>query len=92
MSMQPVLLIVDDDPAIRRLLTALLGAAGYASIEAADGASALACVRDRAPALALLDVGLGAENGLELLSALKTQHPEMSIIMISGLGCVESKT
>ena len=90
MSAQPTLLIVDDDPAIRRLLTALLGAAGYASLEAADRESALACIRDRAPALALVDVRLGAENGLELLSALKSQHPEMSVIMISGLGSVES--
>ncbi len=90
MSTPSAILVVDDDVGVRRLLAALIETAGYSVCEAGNGAAALAITRERAPAAALLDVRLGSENGLELINALKSARPEMSVVMISGAGTIES--
>lgn len=69
--MQKVL-VVDDEPQIRMVLRGYLEAEGYDVAEAADGAEALASLRDDPPALVLLDVMLPGIDGLEVLRQLRS--------------------
>ena len=69
--MQKVL-VVDDEPQIRTVLRGYLEAEGYDVAEAADGAEALAALRDDPPALVLLDVMLPGIDGLEVLRQLRS--------------------
>ncbi|SES11731.1 DNA-binding response regulator, OmpR family, contains REC and winged-helix (wHTH) domain [Pedococcus cremeus] len=67
-------LVVDDEPGIRKVLRAYLEREGFAVDEAADGPSALTRFEDGAPApdLVLLDIGLPGVDGLEVLRRLRT--------------------
>lgn len=66
------ILIVDDEPAIRRLVRVAAERAGYVVIEAGDAGEALARARAPVPDLALLDLGLPDRDGLELVPIFKT--------------------
>ncbi len=67
---RPSILVVDDDPAVREALAAGL-AGGYTVSSAASDAEACACLRAQSVAVIVLDVYLGAENGLALLPRLR---------------------
>ena len=64
------ILIVDDEPAIRRLLAAALGRSGYRVTEAGDARQALAALAIDRPELVLLDLGLPDRDGIELVPLL----------------------
>ena len=64
------ILVVDDDPSLRRLLRATLGS-GYLILEAEDGLEALGLVRREHPDLVLLDVRLPGLGGLEVCRRIK---------------------
>lgn len=85
-------LIVDDEAPIRESLAEILGDEGYEARLAHDSASALAAVEQRRPSLVLLDIWLqGSElDGLDILKALKTAHPHLPVLMMSGHGTVET--
>ena len=68
--MSAKVLVVDDDAAIRRLLSRTLDRAGYAVVEAGDARAALAALAIDKPDLVLLDLGLPDRDGLELLPIL----------------------
>jgi two-component system, NtrC family, response regulator AtoC len=82
-------LIVDDDASLAEALSGLLQHAGYRVVVASQISSALEAVRRDPTDLALLDLRLGQESGLQLLSQLKEIRPEMSVIMITGMGKIE---
>ena len=65
-------LVVDDEPGIRRVLTGYLEAAGFEVSEAATGEDAVARVRRSAPDVVLLDVMLPDVDGIEVLRRLRT--------------------
>lgn len=65
------ILIVDDEPAIRRLVRVAAERADYTVVEAADGHEALAKARAPVPDLVLLDLGLPDRDGLELVPLFK---------------------
>ncbi|MFE9770457.1 response regulator [Streptomyces sp. NPDC005931] len=71
--MEPVqrVLVVDDEPHIRKVLRGYLEADGFGVTEAADGEAALAAVRGESPDLVLLDVMLPGIDGLEVLRRLR---------------------
>ncbi|HEX6309029.1 MAG TPA: sigma-54 dependent transcriptional regulator [Longimicrobiales bacterium] len=78
------ILIVDDEPNIRRLLASLLEAEGHTCTTAASGEDGLASVADHEPDVVLLDLALPGANGLEVLAALRTTHPALPVVMMSG--------
>ena len=78
------ILIVDDEPNIRRLLASLLEAEGHAARTAASGEDGLSAVADHEPDVVLLDLALPGANGLEILAALRTTHPALPVVMMSG--------
>ena len=79
-------LIVDDEPSVRMLITEVLGELGYTAIEAADGASALQVLRsDTRIDLLVTDVGLpGGMNGRQLADFGRTARPSLKILFITG--------
>src|SRR5712675_35232 len=78
--------VVDDDPAIREILSMVLSAGGYQVICFADGAALLAVARTRCPACILLDVHIPGKSGLDILRELHGEDYPAPIFMISGQG------
>ncbi len=77
-------LVVDDEPPIRRFLRTSLSAQGYEVVEAEDGDAALAEVRRRAPDLLVLDLGLPGVDGLEVIRRLRGDGATLPIIVLSS--------
>ncbi|MBD3005024.1 MULTISPECIES: response regulator transcription factor [unclassified Streptomyces] len=69
------LLVVEDEPTLRELLSASLRLAGFAVVAVATGEQALAAVRERRPELIVLDVMLPDIDGFEVVRRLRGQHP-----------------
>jgi len=84
------ILIVDDEADIRELIGGLLEDEGYAPRYAGDADEALTAVRQRTPALLVLDVWLQGSrlDGIELLDELKEADPDLPVIVISGHGTI----
>jgi len=81
----PSVLIIDDEPNIRRMVGALLTGEGYEVREAADGAAVAVATDDGVPDVALLDLMMPtAADGLATLAALRERDAEMPVIMMSG--------
>jgi class 3 adenylate cyclase len=73
-----LILCIDDEEPLRRLITAELRDAGYQTLEAADGRAGLAAIQTHAPDLILCDVNMPLMNGYELLSELRELHPHLA--------------
>jgi two-component system KDP operon response regulator KdpE len=82
MAKRAIILVVDDEPAIRRLLRTSLVGQGYEVVEAEDGASALAAVAREKPDLVILDLGLPDLSGIEVIRDLR-QRSALPIIVLS---------
>ncbi len=76
-----LILIVDDEPAIRRLLVIALQTEGYKTIEAATGEEALAMTASYNPAMVLLDLGLPGIDGKEVLNRLREWYARPIMIL-----------
>ena len=79
------ILIVDDDPQIRELLTEYLSNNGYQVLEADSGKAMRQSLAEQEPDLVLLDVRLPGEDGLDLTRYLRGHH-DVGIIMVTGAG------
>ena len=78
-------LIVDDEPNIRRMVGALLASEGYEVRDAADGSSGLARAAESVPDVVLLDLMMPGElDGLGTLARLREAAPDVPVIMMSG--------
>ncbi|TWA73010.1 two-component system KDP operon response regulator KdpE [Azospirillum brasilense] len=77
-------LVVDDEPPIRRFLRTTLTAQGYDIAEAEDGAGALEAVRRHPPDLLVLDLGLPGIGGLEVIRRLRADGVAAPIIVLSS--------
>jgi len=84
------ILVVDDDPAIRRLLTRTLDRAGYTVVEAGDARGALNGRDIDKPDLILLDLGLPDRDGLELLPLL-VRAPAPAVIVLTAREATDEK-
>jgi DNA-binding response OmpR family regulator len=78
-------LVVDDEPMLRNLLSRLLRMEGYEVLEAEDGQKAIEIVRANEPDLVLLDVMLPARDGLDVLGDLR-RTTNVPVILVSALG------
>jgi CheY-like chemotaxis protein len=82
----PAILVVDDDEDVRTLLQRILRRAGFVVATAAGGAEGLACFRESAFALVITDMVMPVMDGLEVIRALRAEHPDVPIIAVSGAG------
>jgi nitrogen regulation protein NR(I) len=86
----PKVLIVDDEPQIRRILMILLTDNGLEVAEAESGEQALAVSREFRPDVALLDVSMPGLDGLALLRELLSIHSSLDCIMMTAYGTIRS--
>ncbi|HZK92032.1 MAG TPA: response regulator [Stellaceae bacterium] len=77
-------LVVDDEPAIRRFLRTSLRTEGYDLVEAETGEAALAEIRRRAPDLMMLDLGLPGLGGLDVIRRLRAAGSAVPIIVLTS--------
>lgn len=78
-------LFVDDDKNWRLLVQTFLKDAGYEVVTVSDAGEALLRIDNIKPALILLDLDLGGENGLMLMKFVKRTHPQLPVILYTGL-------
>ena len=78
-------LVIDDEPPIRKLLRMGLSTQGYAVLEAPNGKTALDLLAE-APGLIILDLGLPDMAGLDLLRAIRTRNEGVPIVVLSSRG------
>lgn len=78
------ILLVDDEPGVRFVLTAVLEQSGFAVDQAEDGIAALGRIQQRKPDLLITDLRMPNMNGFELLFEIRTRFPEIPCIAISG--------
>ena len=86
------ILIVDDEADIRELVAGILDDEGHATRIAANSDAALAEIAKRRPSLVFLDIWLQGSrmDGLALLDAIKKEHADLPVVMISGHGNIET--
>ncbi|MCC5987696.1 MAG: sigma-54-dependent Fis family transcriptional regulator [Pararhodobacter sp.] len=85
------ILIVDDERDIRELVSEILRDEGYATRLAANSDEAMGAIRSEQPALVVLDLWLKDSqlDGIGILMAIKRDHPEIPVVIISGHGNIE---
>jgi two-component system nitrogen regulation response regulator NtrX len=84
------ILIVDDEPAIQSTLRGVLEDEGYRVTAAGNGAEALSLLTEEVPDLIFLDIWMPGKDGLDTLAEMKRQRPEVTVVMISGHGTIET--
>lgn len=86
------ILIVDDESDIRELVAGILEDEGHGTRKAASSDDCLDAISKRRPSLIFLDIWLQGSrlDGLALLDAIKQQHPDLPVVVISGHGNIET--
>lgn len=84
------LLVVDDDQNMADLVQQKLQAAAFEVTTASSGRAALRAVRGNAFDLCILDLRLADVDGMSLMGELRSIHPDMPVIILTGYGSVES--
>ena len=81
-----LVLVVDDEAAVRRFACRVLDKAGYGVLEATDGAEALEVITSRNGELEAVvsDIVMPRMNGVELMQALAMSQPDLPVILMSG--------
>ncbi len=82
--MKPLILVIDDEEAIRLFLAATLEDENYEVITAATGGEGLELAKDRIPDLVLLDLMLPDMSGIQVLGGLKSSLPHICVVMITA--------
>ena len=86
MALLPSLLVVDDEPELRGLLSEYFGRHGFSVRAAQDAAQARELVQQQRPELAVLDINMPGETGLSLARWLREAHPGVAIVMLTTVG------
>lgn len=79
-------LLVEDEPELRRLLRRSLGRAGFEVVEASHGRAALELARQSSFEVVISDVRMPCMGGLELLERLQLEEPALPVVLMSGSG------
>ena len=86
------ILIVEDEDDIREMIAGILSDEGYEVRQSGTSEGALDAIKARKPSLIVLDVWLkgSSMDGIELMDNVKSIHPNLPVIIISGHGTVET--
>jgi len=84
------ILVVDDDESLRRVTQLQLEEAGHLVLAASNGTEALALIEEDPPALVVTDLKMPGLSGLELLNKIRSSHPEITVVMITAFGTVQT--
>jgi two-component system response regulator MprA len=88
---EATILVVDDDPPIRRMLARSLAAEGYEVGSSADGGSALAAVERSVPDLVVLDVSMPGIDGLSVCRRLRDKGLRLPILLLTARDAVPDR-
>jgi CheY-like chemotaxis protein len=80
------LLIIDDDPMVRQTVVSLLRAAGHSVVEADGGAAGLVRLAETPIDCVLTDLGMSEMTGWDVARAVRTLHPNLPIVLLTGWG------
>src|SRR2546425_12642912 len=86
----PTVLVVDDEPSVRALLTDALQIEGFKVVTAASGLTALDHVASRTFSSAILDIRMPELDGMETLRRLRELAPRLPVIVLTGYGDIPS--
>ena len=81
-----IVLVVDDDKTVLKILVRLLSGEGYITLEAESGAGAIEIAANFMPDLVILDLRLPDYNGIDVLSRLKKMNKGVQVIILTGYG------
>lgn len=84
------ILVVDDDESLRRITQLQLQEAGYEVLTAASGEEGLRVLEERNVSLLITDFKMPGLSGLDLLKAVRGSFPQISVLMITAFGTVQS--
>jgi DNA-binding response OmpR family regulator len=87
--MKEHILVIDDEPQIRELLSLYLAKHDFQVSAASTTSETMDLLAKTSVNLVVLDIGLAEEDGLNLLVQLKAKHPDIQVIMLTGMGFVE---
>ena len=87
---QERILIIDDEKNIVSSLKGILADEGYDVSVADDGLDALDMIQSDPPDLLLLDIWLPGMDGIEVLKTVKTYHPNIEVLIMSGHGTIDT--
>ncbi|MBN1546391.1 MAG: sigma-54-dependent Fis family transcriptional regulator [Syntrophaceae bacterium] len=88
--MKRTILVVDDEESICSSLRGILLDEGYEVLTANSGEEAIKVVDEELPNLVLLDIWLPGMDGIETLKQIRTDHPQIRVVMMSGHGTIET--
>ena len=95
MQNQHSVLVVDDEEALRTVLSSELASEGYQVESASDGDEAISIVQNKQFDLVLLDIKMPKVDGFEVLKFIKKSYPQMKVIMLTAFAdlknAIESK-
>lgn len=83
-------LVADDDEMLRSRLARALGRRGYEAVEAATLADARSLLEGRSFDLAVIDLRLGSDSGLDLVRELRRLSPVTAVLVLTGYGSIPS--
>ena len=78
-------LVVDDDGAVRRMISRILERAGHECHDAADPGAARSLAQAHEFSLVTCDVNMPGGSGLDLVAELRQHHPDLAVVMVSGV-------
>ncbi len=87
---KPRVLIVDDEPALRRSLARVLSAEQFDVLTAEDGVAALSLLKTTRVDVVLLDVMMPGMSGMEVLARIKKEHAEVEVVMMTGFADIDT--
>lgn len=85
-------LIIDDDPLMRRMAVRVLTGAGHEIVEAKDGKEGLRLFRAHRPSVVITDILMPEQEGIQTIRELRREAPSVAIIAVSGGGQAHNMT
>jgi CheY-like chemotaxis protein len=77
-------LVVDDEPTLRRGMSRQLRSCGHAVVQAATGAEALEAIESSSPDVVICDIAMPEMDGVSLLRVLHDRDPDLPVILLTG--------
>jgi putative nucleotidyltransferase with HDIG domain len=78
-------LVVDDEPQVREVLSRYLLSQGYECSTAHDGTSALRAAETEQPHIVLLDISMPGKSGIDVLKELQARYPDTAVVMVTAI-------
>jgi len=90
LAVNKTILVVDDEDDVRESVREVLRDEGYRVVDTADGTQVLELIRQERPELVLLDIWMPQVDGIGLLKKIKSQEPDLNVVMVSGHGNIHT--